>query len=483
MFTTNATMEELLKDSPEVIRVRPGELVEGTVVFKGKNKLLLDIGGSATGIVSGRELRDSFHTFSDLHVGDNVAVMVLEEENDEGMIVLSLRMASQQKAWDHFYNLVDDDKTMEFTAQEVNRGGLISNVDGIRAFLPLSQLAPANYPRVNNNDSSEIMARLAKFIGHTFTVKIITMDEDAGKIVVSEREAMAEERSKALESLTIGDSKDGIVSGIVKFGIFVAFEGLEGLVHISEIAWGHVRNPSEHVKMGDQVKVKIIGLDSDKLSLSMKQLQQDPWEAIVEKYPLGSEVSGPIVRFADYGAFMKLDSEINGLIHLTEVAHHKVKDPSDALTIGEKVKAQVISIDLDERRIGLSVKALLPIDKATLAALQAEREEEKVEEKPTKKEKAEAVEDTTNDDAAEGDDLTKIEGIGPKIAEALNTDGIATFADLSTAKIGDLRTILENAKLSQHDPGTWKKQATLAKNGKWDELKTLQDELDGGKPV
>jgi ribosomal protein S1 len=417
--------------------------------------------------------------------------MVLEEENDEGMIVLSLRMASQQKAWDHFYNLIDDDATMEFTAQEVNRGGLISNVDGIRAFLPLSQLAPANYPRVNNNDSGEIMARLAKFIGHTFTVKIITMDEDAGKIVVSEREAMAEERSKALEGLTIGAEKEGLVSGIVKFGIFVAFEGLEGLVHISEIAWGHVRNPSEHVKMGDRVKVKVIGVDSDKLSLSMKQLQQDPWEVIVEKYPLGSEVSGPIVRFADYGAFMKLDSEINGLIHLTEIAHHKIKDPSDTLTIGEKVKAQVISIDLDERRIGLSVKALLPIDKATLAAMQAEREEEtKVEKTKEVKEVAEVKEvssdnakDEKKDKASDADDLTKIEGVGPKIAETLVAAGIATFADLSTSKIGDLRTILEEAKLSQHDPGTWKKQATLAKNDKWDELKVLQDELDGGKPA
>lgn len=232
-------MDEVLKSGPQILRVRPGELVEGQVVFRGKNKLLIDLNGVATGIVSGRELRDSFHTFRDLKLGDEVAALVLEEENSEGMVVLSLRMASQQKAWDKFHKLVQSEGTMKFTPTEANKGGLLANIDGIRTFLPVSQLAPVNYPRVNNSDSTEIISRLQKFVGHTFTVKIITMDEDAGKIVVSEREAMSEERAKSLEHLKIGDIKEGLVSGLVKFGLFVAFDGLEGLVHISEIAWGH----------------------------------------------------------------------------------------------------------------------------------------------------------------------------------------------------------------------------------------------------
>jgi small subunit ribosomal protein S1 len=369
-------MEELLKDSPAVLRARPGELMEGSVVFKGKNKLLLDVKGVATGIISGRELRDSFNTFRDLRLGDKVTALVLEEENDEGMIVMSLRMASQQKAWDYFHKLIESEQTMKFTAQEANKGGLLANIDGIRTFLPVSQLAPVNYPRVNNADASEIIHRLAKFIGHTFTVKIITMDEEAGKIVVSEREAMSEERSKALEGLKIGDAKDGVVSGIVKFGLFVAFDGLEGLVHISEIAWGHVKNPAEFAEVGDKVRVKVIGVDGEKLSLSIKQLTKDPWEEIAERYPVGKRVSGTIMRFADYGAFIKLEKDINGLVHLSELAHHKVTDPSEVLTIGQKVDAQVINIDIDERRIGLSIKALLPIDKETLERLKREREEE-----------------------------------------------------------------------------------------------------------
>jgi ribosomal protein S1 len=382
-------MDMLIENSPEIFRSRPGELVEGTVVFKGKNKLLIDIRGVATGIISGRELRDSFNTFKDLNPGETVSALVLEDENDEGLVVMSLRMASQKKAWDKFHKLIEGEKTMKFTAQEANKGGLIANIDGIRAFLPVSQLAPVNYPRVNNADSSEIINRLQKFVGHTFTVKIVTMDEEAGKIVVSERDAMAEERAKALEGLTIGDVKDGVVSGIVKFGFFVTFEGLEGLVHISEIAWGHVKNPAEYAELGDRVTVKVIGVDGDKLSLSIKQLTKDPWEEVAERYPVGKKVSGTVVRFADYGAFLKLEKDINGLVHLSELAHHKVADPSEVLTIGQKVEAQVINIDIDERRIGLSIKALKPIDKETLERIKKEQEEAKEKEEKEAKEKKE----------------------------------------------------------------------------------------------
>jgi small subunit ribosomal protein S1 len=387
----SSMMEQLLQDSPPIVRMKPGELVEGLVVFKGKNKLLLDIQNVAIGIVSGRELRDSFNTFKDLKMGEPVSALVLEEENDEGMAVLSLRMASQQKAWDRFHRLVETDATMKFTPTEANKGGLLANIDGIRTFLPVSQLAPVNYPRVNNADASEIISRLAKFVGHTFTVKIITMDEEAGKIVVSEREAMAEERAKALEHLKPGDQKDGIVSGIVKFGLFVAFEGLEGLVHISEIAWGHVKNPAEYAELGDKVKVKVIGVDGEKLSLSIKQLTKDPWEEIAERYPVGKKVQGTVVRFADYGAFLKLEKDINGLVHLSELAHHKVTDPAEALTIGQKVDAQVINIDVDERRIGLSVKALKPIDKETLERLKREREAEAAAANEAKQQPSEAA--------------------------------------------------------------------------------------------
>lgn len=375
LSSTTHRMEELLRHSPEALRPRPGELLEGTIIFKGKNKLLIDLQGVTTAIISGRELRDSFNTFRDLQIGSSVTALVLEEENDDGLVIMSLRKASQQKAWDYFHDLIGSGKTMPFTAQEANRGGLLANIDGIRTFLPVSQLAPAHYPRVSNADTGEILSRLQKLVGHTFSVKIITMDEDTGKIVISEREAMAEERSKTLESLKVGNVREGIISGIAKFGLFVTFDGLEGLVHISEIAWGHVKNPAEHAEVGDRVTVKVIGVDGDKLSLSMKQLAKDPWEEVAERYPVGKKVTGSIVRFADYGAFVRLEKDINGLIHLSELAHHHVKDPAEVLTIGQRIEAQVINIDVDERRIGLSMKALLPIDKETIERIRQEREE------------------------------------------------------------------------------------------------------------
>lgn len=373
-YRDNAVMEALLKAAPPLQMPKPGDIVEGEVLFRGKNKIVLDINGMASGIISGQELRDSFSTFQDLVVGSRVTAMVLEEENEDGMFVMSLRRVSQQKAWDRIHTLISDDGTMTFTPQEANKGGLLANIDGIRTFLPVSQLAPMNYPRVSNADSIEIIARLAKFIGHPFTVKVITVDEEAGKIVVSEREALTEQRAKALEKLRAGDVKEGIVSGIVNFGLFVTFEGLEGLVHISEIAWGHVKNPAEFAKVGDRVTVKVIGVEGEKLSLSIKQLQQDPWEAIAEKYPVGRQAKGTVMRLTEYGAFVRLESEINGLVHLSELAHHRVTDPAEVLKVGQKVDVQVINIEPDERRIGLSIKALQPITKEMMEAIRKEKE-------------------------------------------------------------------------------------------------------------
>jgi ribosomal protein S1 len=185
------------------------------------------------------------------------------------------------------------------------------------------------------------------------------------------------------------------VSGLVKFGLFVAFDGLEGLVHISEIAWGHVKNPSEFAQVGDRVTVKVIGVEGEKLSLSIKQLTKDPWEEVAERYPVGKKVTGSVIRFTDYGAFLKLEKDLSGLVHLSELAHHRVTDPAEVLTIGQKVDAQVINIDIDERRIGLSVKALKPIDKETMERIKREREEEEA--KAAKEGKEEAADDSAEE--------------------------------------------------------------------------------------
>lgn len=356
----SAAMEDLLKGSSATMKLPlPGTLVEGIVVAILKNKVLVDLGGVATGIISGQESHDSSGTAKNLQEGDTVSAYVLEEENEDGLVVLSLRKASQQKTWDKFVKAFDGNEALSVVANEANKGGLLLNVDGIKGFIPVSQLAPLHYPRVNGADSSQILARLQKLIGIPLLVKIINLDLEGGKLILSEKAAEEEERKMALGKLEVGQKLKGRISGIVNFGIFVTFEGLEGLVHISEIAWGHVKDPNDFGRIGEDVDVLVIGKESDKISLSMKRLTPDPWVEATKKYKVGGTIEGEVNRITPFGAFIKLDDEINGLIHVSEVSDKEITDPSEVLKVGDKVTAKIIAIDPEEHRVGLSIKELL----------------------------------------------------------------------------------------------------------------------------
>jgi len=377
-------MEELLKSSPQMLIPNPGEIIEGKVIDVTKHRILVDIAGVNTGIIAGRETRDSMDTIKDLKIGDNVIASVLESESDEGFVVLSLRKASQDRAWQKFVDAFENKDVITVKANEANKGGLLLEVDGIKGFIPVSQLAPLHYPRVNGADANLILQKLKKLIGIPLEVKIINLDQDTGKLILSERAAFREERQKALGDLKVGDVVDGKISGVVKFGIFVAFDGLEGLVHISEIAWGHVSNPSDFGKVGDPVKIQVIGIEGDKISLSIKRLTDDPWKDAAKEFNLGNIVKGQINRIAPFGAFIKLTDDINGLIHLSEMANEdgsSINDPGDVLTVGDTVEAKVIDINLDDHRIGLSLKALMdlpepvPVKKKEKAEVVEEEEE------------------------------------------------------------------------------------------------------------
>jgi len=315
-----------------------------------------------------------------LKVGDEVTAVVVEDENESGMVVLSLRKASQANAWDRFEKAFKDGEIVEVVVTEANKGGLLLDVDGIKGFIPVSQLAPIHYPRVDGADANQILLRLKKLVGQKFRCKVINVDRATGKMILSERAAIESQSTDSLKKLKVGDVMDGAVSGVVKFGIFVTFGGLEGLVHISEIAWGHVSNPHQYAKVGDPVRVQIIGIEKEKLSLSIKRLMKDPWEQIAEKYPIGSVVNGTINRFSQFGAFVQLEDDINGLIHLSEISDKKIEDPKEVLAIGDQVKATVINIDRDEHRIGLSLR-------------QHNKEESSEGEEPKKAKKAKKSED------------------------------------------------------------------------------------------
>lgn len=384
------TMEDLLGQAEAFEKPMLGTVVSGEVISLKKNHVVVDLNGVAVGIISGAETHDSAGTMNDLNVGDEVQAVVVEDENDAGMVVLSLKKASQANAWDRFEKAYKDGEASEVVVNEANKGGLLLDIDGIKGFIPVSQLAPVHYPRVDGADASQILTRLKKLVGQKFIVKVINIDRSTGKMILSEKAAIADNSKEMLKDLTVGDTVTGSVSGVVKFGVFVTFNGLEGLVHISEIAWGHVSNPHQYAKLGDPVDVQIIGIEKDKLSLSMKRLQPDPWEEIANKYPIGQRVKGTVNRFSQFGAFIQLEDDINGLIHLSEISDQKVDDPKDFLSIGDNVEAVVINIDRDEHRIGLSLKQVGGSSKkkeeVEEEVVEEEAAEEEVkEEKPKKK--------------------------------------------------------------------------------------------------
>lgn len=384
VYTDSSLMDRLMKSAEEIKVHTPGNLVEGTAVLIEKNKVLVDLDGLSTGIISGHEAHDSAGTVKELKVGDKISAYILEEENEDGLMVLSLRKASQQKAWDRFIDAYETSKTVTVIPNEANKGGLLLNIDGIKGFIPVSQLAPLHYPRVDGADSNEILVRLQKLIGLTLTVKILTLDHDGGKLILSEKAAEESQRGEAFDKLEVGQKVKGRISGIVKFGIFVTFEGLEGLVHISEIAWGHVKDPHDYGKIGDDVDILVIGKERDKISLSIKRLMPDPWIEATKKYKVGTTVEGEITRITPFGAFIKLDEEINGLIHVSELTDEETGDPSDKFKVGDKVKAKIITVDPDDHRVALSVKALTE----KKAKKKTEKAEEPKAEKKKKKPKA-----------------------------------------------------------------------------------------------
>ena len=356
------SMEELLKSSmaPEIILPEPGTIIDGTVITIAGKDILVDLGGICAGIISGKEAVDSTGTVNDLQEGDIVSAFVLEPENDEGLVVLSLRKASQKRTWNRFIDIHDNKEVIEVKVSDANKGGLLVEVDGIKGFIPVSQLAPLNYPRVNGADSAKILARLKKLIGKTVSVRVINIDHATKKLILSEKAAFADNRLKALSKVEIGSVVKGTISGVVNFGIFVTFDGLEGLVHISEIAWGHVDNPANFGKLGDKIEVKVIGIEGEKISLSLKQMTEDPWIEISKQYKEGQKIKGKVTRVTEYGVFVEITEDVNGLIHINEVEKLAKEKPELKLVEGTEVDATIVNVDVENHRIGLSILGVKP---------------------------------------------------------------------------------------------------------------------------
>lgn len=379
----------VLKGAAPIRTPNMGELVSGTVVSANQKMILVDLDGQFTGIISGSHMTSSTEDSSMIKAGDLVDAIVIGDDKDSGLFMLSLRKASQIKLIAKLHSNFDTKEIITVIPNEANKGGLLIDLDGIKGFIPVSQLTPMNYPRVEGANPEKILEHLGRLVGKPFKVRVINVDQDGKKIIFSEKAALEEARGVALQKLKIGDNVDGTVSGILTYGLFITFNGLEGLVHVSEIDWGHVSDPSKFAKVGDKVKVQVIGIDADKISLSMKRLKANPWQVLAEKYKVNDIIEAPVMRISQFGVFLSLDGGISGLIHLSEISHTMVKDVAEYAKVGENVKAKIITFDPIAKRIGLSMKALEAAP-AVVAAPEAAATEEKKEKKTTKKKTEEA---------------------------------------------------------------------------------------------
>lgn len=352
------SFQELLEKDKRVFP-KVGEIIEGTVISFSRTEAHLDIDGITTGVIRGPELYDESGEFSDLKSGERAQATVLELENENGEMELSFREAGHRKAWDLLHELRGSSKVIKAKVMDANKGGLLVRVGRVNGFLPVSQLIPEHYPRVEGGDRNKILERLQTYVSQLFDVKVIDVDEVEDKLIVSEKAAWEEMKREALANYKIGDVLEGRVTGVVDFGAFVEFgDGFEGLVHISEMAWQRIDNPRDLVKVGDVVKVQIIQMQGSKISLSMKRFLDDPWKKAAKKYEVGQVVQGKVLKLNPFGVFVELDEEIHGLAHISELSKKVIKDPSDVVTVGETRDFKIISIEPDEHRLGLSIKAI-----------------------------------------------------------------------------------------------------------------------------
>ncbi|HRH23037.1 MAG TPA: S1 RNA-binding domain-containing protein [Candidatus Magasanikbacteria bacterium] len=377
--------EELLKDYfaqiPQV-----NDLVKGKVISIGRGEVRVDINGIIIGVVRGDELFSESKEFAHIKIGDDVEATVIEDENENGEMELSFRVAGHRLVWERMAKYVKEGTVIKAKIIQANKGGLMLQADALTGFMPVSQLNPDNYPRVQGGDKNRILEHLKKFVGTTIKVKVLDANVDDEKLIFSEKEVWEEEQKNILDSYKVGDKIEGEVSALTPFGAFVKFgEGLEGLVHISEIVWQRIDHPKDILKVGDKVKAQIIDLNKSKIYLSLKRLVDDPWKSVKEKYTIGQIVKGEVHKVESFGLMVKLDNEIHGLAHISDLSDKRVADPKELLVkfeIGKPYNFEIISIEPAEHRLGLRLEGVKKREaKKEDEVAEEKKEEVKTEEK------------------------------------------------------------------------------------------------------
>ena len=348
MTTSTADFQQLIAAS--VKNYREGSIVKGHILEKRPKEFLIDIGYKSEGVVSASEFDDP----DEIQVGDEVEVLLERLENDQGMVILSKQKASQRQNWSKIVKLFEAEGIIKGRVKSVVKGGLIVNV-GVEAFLPASQV-DINPPK-----------DLTSFVGNTYDFKIVKLNEDRKNVVLSRRELIEAERSERrqqfLGTMSAGDKVEGTVKNITDFGAFLDLDGIDGLLHITDMSWARLTHPSEAVKPGDRLTVVVLEINKDKerISLGLKQLQSNPWERIEERFPIGQKVKGKVTNLMPYGAFVQIEEGIEGLIHVSELSWTKrITRPSDVLTLGQEVEAVVLGVNKEDQKISLGVRQLEP---------------------------------------------------------------------------------------------------------------------------
>ena len=355
--SNNKIMEDLLNDKSALNMPKEGEIVKGKVIFVGKSEVYLDIEGLTGGLVRGKELMADLDEFANLKIGDEVSATVLDLENEKGLLELSFRSAGQKKIWDRLKEKRSDDSVVEVKVTEANKGGLMISYGNKVGFMPVSQLSKEHYPRVEGGNRGKILEKLKELVGKKIRAKVIDIDEREDKVIFSEKEVYAEDKKQELAKYKIGDEVECKVTGLVDFGVFVEFgKGLEGLIHISELAWQRIEHPKYLFKVGNEIKAQIIGIEGDRVTLSAKKLIEDPWKKAAEKYSVGQVVKGKVLKIDKFGVFVELDTDIHGLVHISELSNDKVDKAEDVVKIGKDYYFKILSIEPEDHRLGLSMK-------------------------------------------------------------------------------------------------------------------------------
>lgn len=347
--------DELVIKPPKI-----GDIVAGKIIGLKKGAIFVDLGPIGTGIIYGREFYDAKDVLKNLEIGSNIFVKVTDLENEGGYIELSLSQAGQELSWEGLKQKKEEGELIMVKILGANKGGLLTEISGIPGFLPVSQLSPQNYPRVEGGDTSKILRELQKFIGKEMEVKIFDLDQKEGKLILSEKAKDSEKIKEILKNYKVGDVVEGKITGLVDFGVFIRFpigkeseENLEGLIHISELDWQLIEDPAEIVKIGDKVEAKIIEIKDDRVSLSLKALKKDPWQDIEKKYKKGDKVSGKVTKFNPFGAFVEITPKIQGLCHISEFGT-RVK-MEESLKVGGSYNFEILEIRPEEHRMSLKL--------------------------------------------------------------------------------------------------------------------------------